>query len=83
MLNSSASIPLILASQSTIRQRALNLLGLEYQCIPSYIDEKAIRDPDPYQMALRLSDAKAREVGKTHNGIIIAGCAFQLLLKEI
>ena len=57
---------IILASQSHIRKRALDLLNLEYDTIPSNIDEKAIRDPDPLQMAQKLSEAKAKAVGETN-----------------
>lgn len=63
---------LILASQSEIRKRALNLLNFPYEVIPANIDEKAIRDPDPFKQALKLSEAKALEIGKSHHGIIIA-----------
>ncbi len=78
VLPMSACCPIILASQSAIRQKALNLLGLQYQCIPSHIDEKAIRDPDPYNMAVRIAEAKAREIGKSNQGIIVSGDAFLL-----
>ena len=71
-----SKLPIILASQSAIRQRAMNALGLKYQCVPSHIDEKAIRDPDPYQMAMKISEAKAREVARSQQGIIISGDAF-------
>lgn len=58
-----ATMKIILASQSLIRKRALDLLGLTYETIPSNIDEKAIRDPNPLKMAQRLSEAKAYTVG--------------------
>jgi septum formation protein len=67
---------IILASQSQIRKRALDLLGLTYETIPSNIDEKAIRDPDPLKMAQRLSEAKAYAIGEKHQGVVIASDAF-------
>ena len=67
---------IILASQSLIRKRALDLLGLKYETIPSHIDEKAIRDPDPLKMARMLSEAKAKAVARQHPGLIIAADAF-------
>lgn len=73
----------ILASQSYIRKRAMDLLGIPYEVHPSYIDEKAIRDPDPFKMALMLSEAKARAVGKQHKGIIIASDAFMVFKNQI
>lgn len=74
---------IILASQSHIRRRALDLLGLAYDTIPSHIDEKAIRDIDPLKMAQRLSEAKAIAVGKLHKGVIIASDAFVLFQGKV
>lgn len=73
----------ILASQSEMRKRALNILGLSYECIPANINEKAIRDPDPIKMALRISEAKAYEVAKKAQGIIIAGDAFLIFNGQV
>ncbi len=61
----------------------MNILGLTYDCIPADIDEKAIRDPDPFKMARMISEAKALEIGKREEGIIIAGDAFVLLNKQV
>lgn len=74
---------IILASQSKIRKRGLDLLGLQYETIPSGIDEKAIRDPDPLKMAQKLSEAKAKAVGSQHEGLIIASDAFLVLQGKI
>lgn len=74
---------IILASQSQIRKRALELLSLKYETIPSNIDEKAIRHPDPLTMAQILSEAKARAVGQSHRGIIIASDAFLVFQGKI
>lgn len=77
------NLRLILASQSEIRKRALRILGLPFECIPAYIDEKAIRDPDHITMAIMLSEAKAREIAKREEGVIIAGDAFLLFEGKI
>lgn len=74
---------IILASQSAIRRRALDLLNLTYEIIPSDIDEKAIRDPDPLKMAQKLSEAKAYAVAEKHNGVIIASDAFVVVQGKI
>lgn len=67
---------IVLASESASRRRALEILGLNYEVHPSRIDEKAIREPEPQKLALRLSEAKAHKVAETvHNAIIIAGDA--------
>lgn len=67
---------IILASQSEHRKKALNILGLTYECIPANINEKAIRNPDPLKMALMLSEAKALFLAQKEKGIIIAGDTF-------
>lgn len=74
---------IILASQSLVRRRALDLLGLTYETIPSNIDEKAIRDLDPLKMAQRLSEAKASSIAQKHQGIIIASDAFLVFQGKI
>lgn len=76
MAETTESSRIILASQSEIRKRALNILGLSYECIPANINEKAIRNSDPIKMALLISEAKAYEIAKKEQGIIIAGDAF-------
>lgn len=67
---------IVLASQSEHRKKAMNILGLSYECIPANIDEKAIRNPDPLKMALMISEAKAFFLGNKEKGIIIAGDTF-------
>ncbi|MCC6643525.1 septum formation protein Maf [Candidatus Peregrinibacteria bacterium] len=68
---------IILASQSPFRKHALEVLGLAYETLPSNIDESAIRHTDPSQLALLLSQAKARKIGETEkNAIIIAADLF-------
>lgn len=67
---------LILASQSQFRKKAMDILGVKYECIPANIDEKAIRHSDPYKMALLISEAKARALANKEEGIIIAGDTF-------
>ncbi len=62
---------IILASQSPFRKYALDLLGLEYEVIPSDIDEKLIRDENPRIMVKNLSEAKAFSVAEKHKDAII------------
>lgn len=74
---------IILASQSEIRKRALDLLKLPYEVQPSHFDEKSIRDSDPSKLALKLSEAKARTVGAVREGIIIGSDAFMVMKEKI
>jgi len=62
---------IILASQSPFRKHALEILGLEYEIMPSNIDESAIRHNDPHTMARMLSEAKAIEIGKNQKSATI------------
>jgi MAF protein len=67
---------IVLASASPFRKRALELLGLPFETMPSAIDEKAIRHDDPIELTRALSEAKARTIaGRVPNGIIVAGDA--------
>jgi len=52
-------LPIILGSSSSGRQRILREAGFLFECRTPQIDEKAIRDPDPSRLVLRLSHAKA------------------------
>jgi septum formation protein len=68
--------PLVLASESPSRRRALDLLGLHYEVRPSRIDEKAIRHNDPGKLVRLLAEAKARSiVDSVQDAIVIAGDA--------
>jgi len=65
---------IVLASQSAARKRAMDMLGLQYCVIPSNFDEQSLRDDDPYALARKLSEAKAKALDE--QGIIIAGDLF-------
>jgi len=68
---------IILASESPFRKHALDLLGLQYETIPSQIDESLIVHNDLYVRAEMLSQAKAKKVGELHgDAIIIAADLF-------
>jgi septum formation protein len=68
---------IILASQSSFRKRALEIVGVPYETKPHTIDEKSLRDDDPYVLARVLSEAKARDIGsRESNAIVVAGDLF-------
>ena len=54
----------------------MDALGLKYEIIPADIDEKAIRDEDLEKRAENIARAKALEVAKNNQGIIIAADTF-------
>ncbi len=68
---------IILASQSPFRKHALDILGLDYETIPSNIDESLIKHENPNKLAQLLSEAKSKKIGEDHpNSIIIAADLF-------
>lgn len=51
---------IVLGSQSVWRRTMLDQAGIHsYEVMPADIDEKSIRDTDPYALVLRLAHAKA------------------------
>lgn len=66
----------ILASNSTSRKQALEGLHIPFEVIPSNIDEKQIRDPDPVVLAEKLARAKGEFIAQKEGGIIISADTF-------
>jgi len=50
---------IILGSESKWRKGVLEKTGYKFDVMPSYIDEKAIRDDDPEKLTILLAQAKA------------------------
>lgn len=71
MFNATQSI--ILASASPRRQRFLARLGLDYQCIPADIDEKAYPNETPESFVQRMAVAKARRIAEQHPFACVIG----------
>ena len=63
---------LILASSSPFRKAILERLGVPFITASPDIDESRNTSESPYELVYRLSEEKAKEVAKTHSGIIIA-----------
>lgn len=63
---------LILASSSPFRKAVLSKLGMSFDVVSPDIDESRHTAESPEQLVYRLSQEKAREVAKTHTGLIIA-----------
>ncbi len=72
----------ILASGSKNRQLLLNLLGIPFEVIPSYIDEKSIQEENPIQKVQKIALLKASQVSSQHEGIIIAADTFAVINNE-
>ena len=64
---------LILASTSPFRRELLARLGLPFDVANPQTDETALPGETPEQIAMRLSEAKARAVVETHPDALIIG----------
>jgi septum formation protein len=64
---------LILASTSPFRRELLGRLGLPFAVANPQTDESPLPGETPEQIALRLSEAKARAVAATHPDALIIG----------
>ena len=63
---------LILASSSPFRKAILERLGVSFITVSPDIDEIRKTAETPYDLVYRLAEEKAKEVAKTHSGLIIA-----------
>ena len=63
---------LILASSSPFRKAVLGRLDIDFSTVSPDIDESRHTGETPHDLVYRLSAEKAREVAKTHSGLIIA-----------
>ena len=63
---------LILASSSPSRKAILKSLGVSFVTVSPNIDETRKTSETPYDLGYRLAEEKAKEVAKTHSGLIIA-----------
>jgi septum formation protein len=75
---------IILASGSPRRAHLLRLIGLEFEVIPSTIEEEAINEQEPAAHVLNLSLAKARDVAaRIDEGLIVGADTIVVLDGEI
>ena len=70
-MNTTPATPLILASTSPYRKEQLGRLNLSFGTAAPHIDESRLENEPAYDLVRRLSEAKARAVGATHEGLII------------
>ncbi len=62
----------ILASSSPFRKAILDKLGISFITVSPDINENREKNESPVELVRRLSEKKASEVSKSHNGLIIA-----------
>ena len=64
-------LPLILASTSPFRRELLTRIGIQFTTAAPEIDESTHPGEKPSQLVERLSEAKARAIGASRQGLII------------
>lgn len=74
---------LILASSSPRRVELLQKLGIDFEVVPSRIDEKSVKFDDPEELCKRLALMKARDVAKRREGIIVAADTIVVFKGEV
>ncbi len=73
---------LILASRSSRRYELLKQLGIEIDVVPSRVEEDFILGETPRDRVIRLSDAKASEVGERFPGYWVIGADTIVLINK-
>jgi nucleoside triphosphate pyrophosphatase len=75
---------IILASQSPQRKLMMDSLGIDYQILPSHLDESQIEIEDPRKRVIRLAELKAANVAQENpSAIVIAADTFAWLENEV
>jgi septum formation protein len=70
-METATSLPLVLASTSPFRKELLQRLGISFETAAPDVDESPLAGETPDALVRRLSEAKARAVGQTCQGLII------------
>ncbi|MFQ5950711.1 MAG: Maf family protein [Candidatus Geothermarchaeales archaeon] len=75
---------IILASRSPTRRALLRILGLDFEVVPSNVDERSLHLSSPRALVRKLALLKARTVAaKRQSGIVIAADTAVVLDKKI
>jgi len=70
-MNTSTSLPIVLASTSPYRKELLQRIGIDFKTIAPDVDESSLPGETPENLVKRLAEAKARVIGKTCEALII------------
>lgn len=74
---------LVLGSSSVWRANILRRLGVTFEAVSPDIDEKAIRDPDPFKMTKRIAAAKAEAVlAQIEGEAVVVACDQVVIMNE-
>ncbi|MDH3971127.1 MAG: Maf family nucleotide pyrophosphatase [Gammaproteobacteria bacterium] len=70
-MNTSTSLPIVLASTSPYRKELLQRMGIDFKTVAPDVDESSLPGESPENLVKRLAEAKARVIGKTCEALII------------
>ena len=70
-MNTTSSLPVVLASTSPFRKELLQRLGITFTTAAPDVDESPLADETPEALVRRLAKAKARAIGQSCQGLII------------
>ena len=70
-MNTSTSLPVVLASTSPYRKELLQRIGIDFKTIAPDVDESSLPGETPENLVKRLAESKARVIGKTCQALII------------
>lgn len=70
-MNTSTSLPIVLASTSPYRKELLQRMGIAFKTVAPDVDESSLPGESPENLVKRLAEAKARVIGKTCEALII------------
>jgi septum formation protein len=70
-MNTATSLPIVLASTSPFRKELLQRIGITFETAAPEVDESPLANETPAALVKRLSEAKARAIGKSFQGLII------------
>jgi septum formation protein len=82
-------LPLILASQSSSRAKILQQVGIEFEAVPSEVDESVIKKRARLEgktieeTALELARAKACRVSKEYPGRLVVGADQMMVCEDV
>ena len=70
-MNTSTSLPIVLASTSPYRKELLQRMGIDFKTVAPDVDESSLPGESPENLVKRLAEAKARVIGRTCEALII------------
>ncbi len=74
---------IILASSSPRRKQLLEMVGLDFEVVPSSFEENITKDMDPYELVEYLSFQKAQDVATKYTDAVVIAADTVVVLDDI